>query len=217
MHDVDEYLAPTAAIEADHPAIRAKTSELTNGAGSRREQAARLFAFVRDAISYNLYMISMHPADFCASFALEAGKGYCVQKAVLLCALARAAGIPSRLVLARIRNHRVPPGLQARLGTNEFPCHGYDQFLLDGRWVSVAPTFDTGLCARAGVPVVQFDGHADALLPDRALDGGPYIEYLEHHGHFADLPLDFITSHTGRIWGRDKRAWLRPEDDTGYP
>jgi len=214
---MDEYLAATAAIEADHPAIRATARELTAGAGSKGEQAARLFAFVRDAIPYNLYMVSMHPDDFRASFVLEAGKGYCVQKAVLLCALARAVGIPARLALARIRNHRIPPGLQARLGTDEFPCHGYDQFLLDGRWVSAAPTFDAALCARVGVPVVEFDGCADALLPARALDGGPSIEYLEHHGHFADLPLDFITSHTARVWGREKRAWLRPEDDTGYP
>jgi transglutaminase-like putative cysteine protease len=214
---MDEYLTSTAAIEADHPVVRAKARALTAGAGSAQEQVARLFAFVRDEIPYNLYMISMHADDFRASFVLEAGKGYCVQKAVLLCALARATGIPTRLVLARIRNHRVPPSLQARLGTDEFPCHGYAQFLLDGRWLSAAPTFDAALCVRVGVPVVEFDGRADALLPARALDGGPYIEYLEHHGHFADLPLDFITSRTGSIWGRDKRAWLRPEDDTGYP
>jgi len=55
------------------------------------------------------------------------------------------------------------------------------------------------------------------MLPDRALDGSPYIEYLEHYGYFADLPLDFITERTSKIWGRDKRSWLRPEDDTGFP
>lgn len=212
-----EYIATTAAIEAGHPAVRAKACEVTAGAASADERAARLFVFVRDHIAYNLYMVSMHRDDFRASFVLSAGKGYCVQKAVLLCALGRAAGIPARLALARIRNHRVSPGLRARLGTDEFPCHGYAQFLLDGRWVSAAPTFDAALCARVGVPVVAFDGRADALLPARALDGSPYIEYLEHHGHFSDLPLDFITARTAPIWGEDKRAWLRPEDDTGRP
>jgi len=214
---MDDYLASTAAIEAGHPAVQAKAREATAGAWSTSEKATRLFAFVRDEIPYNLYMVSMHPDDFRASFVLEVGKGYCVQKAVLLCALARAAGIPARLALARIRNHRVPAGLKARLGTDEFPRHGYTQFLLGGRWVSAAPTFDAALCARVRVPVVEFDGHADALLPAFALDGSPYIEYLEHYGHFADLPLDFITSRTADIWGREKRAWLRPEDDTGYP
>ncbi|MBN1774010.1 MAG: transglutaminase domain-containing protein [Deltaproteobacteria bacterium] len=214
---MEEYLQATAAIEAAHPSIRAKALELVGDADSPREKARRLFGFVRDRIPYNLFMISMHPDDFRASFVLETGKGYCVQKAVLLCALARAVGVPTRLGLARIRNHRVPAALKARLGRDEFPCHGYNQFLLDGRWVSAAATFDAGLCARAGVPVVEFDGRTDAMLPARALDGSPYIEYLEHLGRFADLPLEFITARTSKVWGRDKRAWLRPEDDTGFP
>ncbi|MBN1664427.1 MAG: transglutaminase domain-containing protein [Deltaproteobacteria bacterium] len=106
---------------------------------------------MRDRIPYNLFMISMHPDDFRASFVLAAGKGYCVQKAVLLCALARSAGIPTRLALARIRNHRIPAGLQARLGRNEFPGHGYNQFLLDGQWVSAAATFDAVLCPSSSI------------------------------------------------------------------
>ncbi len=214
---MEEYLQATATIEADDPLIRDKARELTAGAGSEREAVMRLFAFVRDQIPYNLFMISMHEDDFKASFILKTGKGYCVQKAVLLCALARCAGVPSRLALARIRNHRIPAKLQARLGRNEFPGHGYNQFYLDGRWISAAATFDAALCARVGVPVVAFDGQADAILPEKALDGGPYIEYLERYGHFADLPLSFITERTSKIWGKDKRAWLRPEDDTGFP
>ena len=214
---MDEYVKATTAIEADHPAIRAKAADVTGEATADDEKARRLFYFVRDQIPYNLFMISMHPDDFRTSFILEAGKGYCVQKAVLLCALARAAGIPSRLALARIRNHRVPPKIRQRLGRDVFPGHGYNQFFIDGRWVSAAATFDAALCARVGVPVVEFDGKNDAILPEKALDGGPYIEYLERYGHFADLPLDFITERTSKIWGREKRSWLRPEDDTGFP
>ncbi len=48
-------------------------------------------------------MISAFEEDFKASRVLEWGKGYCVQKAVLLEALARAAGIPSRLAFEKIR------------------------------------------------------------------------------------------------------------------
>jgi transglutaminase-like putative cysteine protease len=169
---MDEYLRATAAIEVDHPAIQAKARELVVDADSAQEQARRLFAFERDGIPYNVFLISMHPGDVRASFELESGKGYCVQKAVLLCSLARASGIPARLALARIRNHRVPEKLRVRLGTDIFPGHGYDQLFIDGRWVWVAATFDAGLCAQVGVPVVDFDGQNDALLPSRALDGG---------------------------------------------
>ena len=214
---MDEYLKSTETIESDHPLIRAKAHELVGVETSEREKLIRLFAFVRDQIPYNLFMISMHPDDFRATFVLEAGKGYCVQKAVLLCALARAVGIPSRLAFARIRNHRIPPALQARLGRNEFPGHGYNQFFLEGRWISAAATFDASLCNQINVPVVEFNGREDALLPAQTLEGKPYIEYIEHYGHFADLPLDFITERTSKIWGRDKRAWKRPEDDTGFP
>jgi transglutaminase-like putative cysteine protease len=184
-----EFLQATAAIEAEHPLIKAKADELAGDAASARGKVLRLFTFVRDQIPYNLFMISMHPDDFRASFILELKKGYCVQKAVLLCALARAVGVPARLALARIRNHRIPPALKARLGRNDFPGHGYNQFFLDDHWVSAAATFDAALCARVGAPVVEFDGQDDAMLPATALDGSPYIEYLEHYGYFADLPL----------------------------
>lgn len=210
------YLRATETIESGHPAVRARAERLCAGCDSDRERVVRLFAFVRDSVRYNIYMISMFPEDFRASFILETGKGYCVQKAVLLCALGRAMGIPSRIALARIKNHRTPAKLRARLGTDTFPAHGYNQFFLDGGWVSAAATFDRFLCEKAGVPVVEFDGRNDAMLPARALDDAPYIEYLEHFGTYRDLPLDWIVARTSRIWGRDKRAWLRPGDDPGH-
>ncbi|MBW2699516.1 MAG: transglutaminase family protein [Deltaproteobacteria bacterium] len=214
---MEEFLKSTTTIESEHPRIRALARELTSALEAPRDKVLGLFAFVRDEIPYNVFMISMHEDDFRASFVLEAGKGYCVQKAVLLCALSRAAGIPCRLALTEIRNHRIPAKLFERLGRNVFPGHAYNQFHLDGRWISAAATFDAGLCARVGVPTVEFNGEQDAMLPSKALDGSPYIEYLEHFGHFADLPLAFITERTAKIWGADKRSWQSPEDDTGYP
>ncbi len=86
----------------------------------------------------------------------------------------------------------MPPGLQDRLGRNEFPGHGYNQFLLDGNWISAAATFDAELCNRLKVPIVEFDGRNDALLPAQSLDGGPYIEYIEYYGTL--LPCRWILS-----------------------
>lgn len=207
-----EFLRPTSTIESDHPRVRETARRLTRGCTTDVDKAVKLFAFVRDEIRYNIYMITMFLDEFRASFVLEAGKGYCVQKAVLLAALSRAAGVPNRIVLARIRNHRVPEKLYARTGTRVFPAHGFNQFHLRGRWVSAAATFDRRLCEQAGVPIVEFDGTRDALLPERALDGGAYIQYLEHYDPQADLPLDWIVRRTSKIWGGDKRAWLTPKD-----
>jgi len=205
------FLKPTFTIDSDHARIRETALGLTQGCSDDPSRAARLFSFVRDSIRYNVYMISVFKEDFIASRVLDWGKGYCVQKAVLLTALGRAAGIPSRLVFARIRNHRVPAHVAEQFG-NVFPRHGYNQFLLNGRWISAAATFDRALCEENGWPPVEFDGRKDAALPERDTQGRPYIEYLEKFPPQADLPFDWIVEKVKQRVGPDKRPWLTRED-----
>ena len=190
MNETDQYLVSTDTIDADSSSIREKAAELTRGCATDTEKAVLLFYFVRDEIPYNVYMISMFKEDFVASTVLERGKGYCVQKAVLLAALGRAVGIPTRLAFAMIRNNRTSQRLVDKGGTNVFPRHGYDQFYLDGAWVSVAATFDRELCEKNGLKTVEFDGISSATLPPEDVAGNPYIDYVESFGHEADLPLD---------------------------
>lgn len=210
-----EYLMPTETIDCDNEKIIAIVQKLTQGCASPNEMAVKLFYFVRDSIPYSLYMISVFKEDFTASKILEWGKGYCVQKAVLLTTLGRAAGIPSRLTFARIQNHKVPEKVVRMTGTNIFPRHGYTQFFLDNRWVSVAPTFDKGLCDKIGAPTVEWNGKADAVLPGKDLQGGKYIEYIEKFGPQKDLPFEWIVNETSKIVGKDKRPWLTREDNPG--
>jgi transglutaminase-like putative cysteine protease len=216
MSESDLYLRPTEAINSDHETIQEVAEELIRGCSSEAEKVVKLFNFVRDSIRYNVYMISVYPEDFKASTVLARGKGYCVQKAVLLTALGRAAGIPSRLTFAKIRNHRVPAHLIERIKTNVFPRHGYNQFYLGEKWVTAAATFDQELCRRNRFQVVEFDGMHDAILPEIDLDGNPHIEYLEKYGPYADLPIEWIVEPLSKIWGSEKRAWLSEEDSKGY-
>jgi len=181
---------------------------LTGGCSSDEEKAVKLFYFVRDSIPYNVYMISVFIEDFKASRILEWGKGYCVQKAVLLTALGRASGVPSRLIFAKIKNHRVPDHVFEKLRTNVFPRHGYNQFYLNERWVSAAATFDRTLCEKNGLPTVEFDGKKDAILPKKDLMGKTYIEYIEKFPPVDDLPFDWIAKRISKIVGPDKRPWL---------
>ena len=102
---LEEYLKPTAAIDCDTRSIKEKAQELTNRQEKITEKAKRLFYFVRDEIKYDPYSPRYLPEHYRASTILDRGGGYCVQKAVLLAALARAAGIPARLRFANIRNH----------------------------------------------------------------------------------------------------------------
>ncbi len=208
MEDLAVYLNPTDTIDSESETIVRTAGQLTAGCSTDSEKAVKLFYFVRDSIPYNVYMISMFREDFVASTVLERGKGYCVQKAVLLAALGRAARIPTRLAFASIRNHRIPARFVEKLGTNVFPRHGYNQFLLDGRWVSVAATFDRVLCEKNGLRTVEFDGVNEAILPPADASGNAYVEYVEKFGYEADLPLDWIVSAISRVWGADKRPWL---------
>jgi transglutaminase-like putative cysteine protease len=208
-------LAPTEAINADHEKVKHTAAEITDPFRDEREKARALFYFVRDQIHYNVYMVSTRFEDFVASTVLERAKGYCVQKAVLLAALARAAGIPSRLVFARIRNHRVPEELTRQTGVDFFPSHGYTQLFLGGRWIHVTPAFDGTLCEVNGVPAVEFDGVHDASLAPRDLAGKPYVEYLEKYDPQVDLPFQWLRSKLVPIWG-EKPAWVNPDDSKGH-
>jgi len=205
------YLKPTACIDADHPEIIETARSLTAGCPNDTEKAVKLFYFVRDSIRYNIYMISVFEEDFQASRILAWGKGYCVQKAVLLTALGRAAGIPSRLVFANIKNHRVPPHVIKMRGTDLFPAHGYNQFFLNGKWINAAATFDKNVCEKYGLPCVEFDGKEDATLAERDLEGRPYIEYLQNFSPTKDLPFDWIVQRIINIVGPDKRPSLKKD------
>ena len=206
--EMEPYLQATSTIEADHKKIIETVTNVTRGCASDKEKAVELFYFVRDSIRYNIYMISVFIEDFKASRILEWGKAYCVQKAVLLTALGRDADIPSRLVFAKIRNHKIPDHVVQMFKTNIFPRHGYNQFFLNGRWVSAAATFDKVLCEKNGLPTVEFDGKKDAILPEKDLNGIPYIEYIEKFPPKEDLPFDWIKERVSQLVGSDKRPWL---------
>ena len=211
--EMDIYLKSTPTIDSDHDMIIQTARSLTRDCSSDEEKAVKLFYFVRDSIKYNIYMISVFIEDFKASRILEWGKAYCVQKAVLFAALGRAAGIPSRLVFAKIRNHKVPDHVFQMFKTNTFPRHGYNQFFLNGRWISTAATFDKILCKKNGLPTVEFDGRMDAILPEKDLKGEPYIEYVEKFPPKEDLPFDWIRERISKLVGPDKRPWFNKNQE----
>ena len=94
----------------------------------------------------------------------------CIQKAVLLATLARAAGIPALVHFVDIRNHRVPDKIKEVLGTNLFHYHGYDELYIGERWVKATPTFEQKVCHENQLIPVEFDGKRNAMLPSYDLD-----------------------------------------------
>ncbi len=194
-----QYLGHTFFIDCDAAPVKEKSDELTTGIEGEREKAVRIFYFVRDEIRYDIYAPRSTDAEFKASHVLAAGKGYCVQKAVLLVALARAAGIPARLRFAEIRSHLTPPALVEKRGSNIFPYHGLADLYIDGRWVKATPIYDIGHCVKTGIAPIEFDGERDAMLPLHTLDGRLHTEYILDRGFFEDLPIDDIR-RTSTSW-----------------
>lgn len=181
-------------VDSDHPDVIAFAKEATAGATTDREKAVALFYAVRDGIRYDPYVISSAgPEAYRASSVLRDRVSYCIPKAVLLCAAARAAGLTARLGFADVRNHLNSEKLRSRLGgTDLFVWHGYTEFLLDGRWVKVTSAFNIELCERFGVMPLEFDGEHHALLHPFTADGRHHMEYVRERGSFDELPLGEI-------------------------
>lgn len=189
-HLLPEHLEPSHYLDSDAPAVRDFAQEAVGAAEDPVERAVCLFRAVRDGFWYDPFSMTTDPSAYRASAIVTGGATWCVPKAVLLAAAARAAGIPARLGFADVRNHLQTPKLRARMGgVDLFIYHGYAELHLDGAWVKATPAFNAELCARFAVAPIEFDGRHDALLHEYSPGGGAYMEYVDDRGVFTDLPL----------------------------
>jgi len=184
---MNEYLRSGRYIDSAHPAVAAFAREHARGA-TDRERAVALYYAVRDGIRYNPFLDFSDDAVFRASDCLAAGQGFCVGKAALLAACARAAGVPARVGFADVKNHLTTPALRARMGTDLFIYHGYTELFLEGRWVKATPAFNRELCQRFRVKPLEFDGREDSIFHPFDEDNRRHMEYVRDRGTFADVP-----------------------------
>jgi transglutaminase-like putative cysteine protease len=188
---VNEYLAAGRFIDSGHPAVAGFAKKHSAGA-SERERAISLYYAVRDEIRYNPFLDFTRPEAFQASAVLAEGEGFCVGKAALLAAVARAAGIAARVGFADVKNHLTTPRLAETMGSDLFIYHGYTELLLDGQWVKATPAFNLALCQRFRVLPLEFDGRTDSIFHPFDADNRRHMEYLRDRGSFADVPVDEI-------------------------
>lgn len=188
--DFTPYLRPTSTMDFQHPAITALAREVVAGGGTVREQAVRLFLRVRDDVRYDPYSVSLAPDAFAASATLEAKRGFCVTKAILLAAGFRALGIPSRLGFVDVINHLATARLRELMGTDVFAFHGYAEAWLDGKWVKATPAFNAALCEKFGTEPLAWDGVHDAVLQPLNRGGARFMEYVRERGTFDDFPRE---------------------------
>jgi transglutaminase-like putative cysteine protease len=127
-----------------------------------------------------------------ASVCVIRGEHWCVPKAALLAACARALGIPARVGYADVKNHLTTPQLTQKMGTDLFVFHGYTELLLEGRWVKATPAFNLTLCQKFRVKPLEFDGREDSLFHPFDEDNRRHMEYVRDRGAFADVPVETI-------------------------
>ncbi|MDP6352153.1 MAG: transglutaminase family protein [Alphaproteobacteria bacterium] len=209
--DFAPYLTPTPFLDSDNPEIEVFAAEAAEGGGNPRERAVRLYYAVRDRIRYDPYDITCTAEGFRAGHCLEVGKGFCVTKAALLAAAARALAIPSRLGYGDVRNHLATPKLIELMGSDLFVFHGYTELFLDGAWVKATPAFNLSLCTRFGVRPLEFDGRTDSLFHPYDTAGRKHMEYVAHRGSFADVPFDQIMAAFAQHYGSAMSRGFRPD------
>lgn len=197
----------TPHIDSDHPDIVAFAHAHARGTGTR-DTAVSLYLAVRDQIRYDPYRIDLSDHGMTASTVLAQGHGWCVSKAVLLAAVARAAGIPARLGFADVKNHLSTDKLRRTMQTDVFAWHGYTGLWIDGAWRKATPAFNIELCEKFGLLPLDFDGVNDSLYHPFDRAGRQHMEYVNERGSFDELPLDEIRTSFAEIY---------PAMKTGHP
>ena len=197
-------LAATPLIDSDHPAV-IEFAQRASGT-TVRDRAIALYYLVRDGFRYDPYHVDLSVAGLRASRVLECGYGWCVPKAALLAAAARAIGIPARVGYADVRNHLSTERLRAILKTDLYVWHGYTEMWLDGDWVKSTPAFNLELCDRFGIRAMDWDGRSDSLYHPYDREGRRHMEYVNQRGTFDDVPVaqiaaDFAALYLG--WAKD--------------
>src|SRR3972149_7759461 len=187
------YLESTRVFDWATESVRRFAQTAIAGETSDIGKAVRLFYAVRDGWRYDPFSMRMTPESYIASNVLRAKSAYCIPKANLLVAAARAVGIQAGIGLSDVVNHLTTEKLKERLGgLTYFMHHGYAVLYLEGQWVKAAPAFNIELCTRFGVRPPEFDGRSDALFQEFDTSNRRHMEYVKDHGTWSEFPFEKV-------------------------
>jgi transglutaminase-like putative cysteine protease len=206
-----EYLAATRFLDHEMPALRSFAREAIGGETDPLAKAVKLFYAVRDGWRYDPFSMTLDAEDYVASRVLAGNATYCIPKAILLAASARAVGIHAAIGLADVVNHLTTEKLKTWMGSTYFMHHGYAVLHLEGRWVKAAPAFNIQLCDRFHVRPTEFDGRSDAVFQEYDARDRRHMEYVKDHGYWSDFPFekvdaDFRAFYPARLFEGGKPA-----------
>lgn len=157
---VRPWLAASPFIESDHPSIVARARAVVGDERDPVRRATKLLGWVHAGMTPEPTMTVPSAREV-----LRTMRGDCNEHAVLLAALARAAGIPARVAAGAVYLD------------DGFYYHAWTELWLAGRWVSADAVFD------------QMPADATHV---KLLDGGPerHLELAQVVGRLAFIAVD---------------------------
>ncbi len=209
--DFGAALAPTALLDSDHPQVAAFAARHALGS-SDRERAVALYYAVRDGFRYDPYRVDLTPRGMRASSVIEQGYGWCVPKAALLAAAARAVGIPARVGYADVKNHLSTERMRREMQTDLFIWHGSTDLWIEGAWRKATPAFNIELCDRFGLLPLEFDGEHHSIYHPFDKSGQRHMEYVRQRGAFDDMPLAQLVADFAATYP----TWARIADGASF-
>ena len=167
----DEHLAANSFIESDDPELQAMARRAVAGIDDPWRAAVALERLVHESIEEkNFSQVFATAAETARS-----GEGDCTEHAVLLAALARAVGLPSRVAI----------GLVYVQGVQSFVYHMWTEVFVDGRWYPLDATLARGGIGAAHLKLAHSSLHDSSaiacFLPVAQVLGRLEIELLEAH------------------------------------
>lgn len=190
--NLDQLRRPTALLDHESPGVRVFVREaVSDRAPTDVARAVAIYYAVRDRVLYDVYGADLSRAGMRASAVALRGSGFCVHKSILYAAAVRAVGIPSRVVVAEVRNHLASDRLKRLVGGEVF-LHCLTSVHLDGRWVKATPVFNRTLCRLYRIAPLEFDGRTDSLHHPFDAAGQRHMEFVRTYGQFDDFPYDLV-------------------------
>jgi transglutaminase-like putative cysteine protease len=190
MKGFEEFLAPTSFLDFNDPVFDDFFENVPEHFNSK-EIAVWLYNQIRDRFIYDPYHLDLKSESLKASYIFTKNRAWCVEKAIVLAALARKMNIPSKLGFAVVTNHIGVDRLTNYLKRPEIVFHGFVSLYIEGKWVKCTPAFDQRICRISQVTPLEFDGENDSLF--QAFEGeSEFMEYNHFYGEFEDLPIQLM-------------------------
>ncbi|MFL5815726.1 MAG: transglutaminase domain-containing protein [Bdellovibrionia bacterium] len=173
-----QYLLPSLQVQSDAPEIVELAQKLTRGKASDYEKARAIHDWVASTLSYDEDGVldkSYTSRSLDALTALQSKVTVCEGYSALYAAIARAAGIRTRIVTGKAYPRRNAPAgaSDEQICQANTPGHGWNEVFVNNRWISVDTTFDSGYSSgRTNADFVHFEPkeyrHFDGNVSDFA-------------------------------------------------